>query len=109
MPVKTYNYKIADSHAYAVGVSKTINGRQMIKIAHQQNPRLIAKKRTNYIYQLDGTLDIYYNRSRNGVVFIPIGYDASEMSRYVDIFIRPPLTQAEAEWLERNHYVCSPN
>ena len=109
MAIKMLGFKIADQHTYAVGVKKTVNGRAMIKIASQQNPRLIAKKRTNYIYQLEGTNYIYYNRSRNGVVFIPMGYDDREMARYTDIFINPPLTQAEKEWLERNHYVCSPN
>ncbi len=61
-------------------------------------------RRTKYVYSRQGTRDIFYNKSKNGIVFIPIGYDNVTMGKYYDVFVGKPLTAEERAWLKRYDY-----
>ncbi len=83
---------------------KTINGNRVILVAIQESRRTKRRKRTNYIYHIESTNIIVYNRSRNGMLFMRMAIRPQNISRYHDIFVKIPLTLKEKEWLERYDY-----
>ena len=77
---------------------KTVEGRAVIHVATQESTRT-KKKRTVYVYRIEGTRQIVFNRSRNGTRFMKIAMRVMDMKRFYDIFVQPPLSQKEQEWL----------
>ena len=53
---------------------------------------------------MEGSGLVYWNRSRNGIVFYPMARTAENMVRYYDVFVKPPLTEKEKAWLKRDKY-----
>ena len=102
--MKTMMFKRADRDSMSLPV-KTVNGKYMVKIAEQRSPRLLRQSRVNHIYYLEGTQEIYYNRSRDGIIFIPMGFDSNQMKKYTDVFVTPPLTDKEKQWMATYSYI----
>lgn len=94
---------IADRETWNT-VPKTINGNTVKLIAIQPSPRTIRKKKNIYVYHIAGTNLIVYNQTKNGVYFMRMAIRPQNVSNYYDVFMRPPLTQKEKEWLERYGY-----
>ena len=84
---------------------KTINGNEVVLVATQPSRRRKRKGRTNYIYHIKATNVIVYNRSRDGILFMRMAIRPQNVSRYYDVFVRPPLSDKEKEWLERYDYI----
>ena len=84
--------------------TKTVGGNNMILIATQKSRRTLRKGKTKYIYLRQGSGKIYYNQSKGGVYYSPIAVNAIDMKKYLDVFINPPLTTPEKEWLNLNDY-----
>ena len=84
---------------------KTINGNEVVLVATQPSRRTRRKGRTNHIYHIKATNVVVYNRSRNGVFFMRMALRPQNVSRYYDVFVRPPLSDKEKEWLERYDYI----
>lgn len=73
---------------------------KMDLIAIQDPPRKLRTSKITYWYNHNG--DIYYSHNKNATYFIPAGFDNNTMQLYRDVFIKPPLTVSEQEWLDRN-------
>jgi len=84
--------------------TKTILGDTVRLVAVQKSRRRFRKKRTNYVYHIVGTTEIVYNRSRYGVYFMSIAYRPQNKKNFFDVFVNPPLTEKEIEWLKRYDY-----
>ncbi len=84
---------------------KTINGNEVVLVATQPSRRRKRKGRTNYIYHIKATNVIVYNRSHDGILFMRMAIRPQNVSRYYDVFVRPPLTDKEKVWLERYDYI----
>lgn len=82
---------------------KTVNGRPMILVA-TQIPRESRPDVKAYIYRLEGTREIYINRSREEFLFMRIALKRRNMERYYTTFVEPPLTEPEREWLKLYRY-----
>lgn len=82
---------------------KTVEGDYMKLVAIQKSRRTKRKGRTKYIYHRAGTNKIFWNRSRHGPFFMSIATDRN-MKLYFDIFVKPPLTPKEKEWLNLYDY-----
>jgi len=82
---------------------KTIAG-NVLKLVAIQKSRRSRKKRTVYIYHIANTNIIVYNRSRHGVFFMRMAMRPANIARYFDVFVRPPLTLAEKQWLKSYDY-----
>ncbi len=85
-------------------VIKTIDGKRVIPVAIQKSRRS-KKKRTNWIYHIEGTNIIVFNRSRDGVYFMRIALRPSNINRYYNVFVNEPLTPDEIVWLNRYDYI----
>lgn len=83
----------------------TINGKEVVLIATQPSRRTRRKGRTNYIYNIVTTNVMVYNRSSEGRMFMRMALRPQNISRYYDVFVRPPLTKQEKVWLERYDYI----
>ncbi len=83
----------------------TINGKEVVRMATQPSRRTRRKGRTNYIYNIVTTNVMVYNRSRGGRFFMRMALRPQNISRYYDVFVRPPLTEQEKVWLERYDYI----
>lgn len=83
---------------------KTIEARAVIHVATQISTRT-KRKRTVYIYKIEGTKIIVFNRSKNGTRFMKIALMPQNMKRYYETFAEDPLTQPEKSWLDLNGYV----
>ena len=93
---------IADKNTWRSAIKK-VDGDAMVLVAVQKSRRTRGG-RTTYVFSRSGTQNIYYNRSRNGILFMPIAASASDMARYYDVFAREPTTAQEKAWLDRNDY-----
>ena len=82
---------------------KTIDGEKVNLVAIQESTRT-KKKRTVYVYHIEGTDTILFNRSRNGVRFMRMALRQSNIRRYYDIFVQEPLTKKEKVWLRLYGY-----
>jgi len=85
--------------------NKTISGNAVRLVAIQKSRRLKRRKRTNYVYHIVGTTEIIYNRSRYGIFFMSIAIRPQNKKNFFDVFVEPPLTKKEQEWLDRYDYV----
>jgi len=82
---------------------KTIAG-NVLKLVAIQKSRRKRKKRTVNVYHIANTNIIVYNRSRHGVYFMRMAMRPANIKRYFDVFVRPPLTDAERQWLRIYDY-----
>ena len=94
---------IADRSSWNSSV-KTIKGRKLRLIATQQSLRNSRKSRTVYVFSIEGTGIIVYNRSRNGICFMKIAVKVSDMQRFYSTFVVPPTTEKEQQFLDLNNY-----
>jgi len=83
---------------------KTITG-NVLRLVAIQKSRRTKKKRTVYVYHIANTKIIVYNRSKHGVYFMRMAMKVTNMAKYFDVFVRPPLTLAEKQWLKLYDYV----
>lgn len=83
---------------------KTINGNFVRLVAIQKSRRTRRKGRINYIWHIENTNIIVFNKSRNGIYFMRMAIRPQNISRYYDVFVRLPLTEKEKEWLARYDY-----
>jgi len=82
------------------------SGKKMIPIAIQRSRRKVAKQAV-IVYHMTGTKKIYYRQDdgkTTNVEFAPMGYDQSTMRKYFKIFVEPPSTAAEQQWLSMYDY-----
>jgi len=83
---------------------KTILG-NVVRLVAIQKSRRHKRKRTVYVYHIVGTTEIIYNRSRYGIFFMSIAIRPQNKKNFFDVFVEPPLTEKEKQWLERYDYV----
>lgn len=84
-------------------LTKTISG-NVVRLVAVQKSRRFLKKRTIYVYHIVGTTEIVYNRSRHGIFFMAIAIRPQNKKNFFDVFVAPPLTEKEQEWLDRYDY-----
>jgi len=99
----TYQNLIADRSTWKNTV-KTVGGDTMNIVAIQESRRTLRKGKTKYIYHRENSNEIYYNQSQNGVFFSPMAMTITNMKKYHDVFVTPPLTDEEKKWFDRNDY-----
>jgi len=99
-----YFSKIADRDTYDSPI-KTVNRKQMILVATKTSRRTLRKGKTQYIYSMEGTKGVYYNESKNGVLFVPMARRESNMRRHYDLYCVDPLTRAERQYLELHPHI----
>jgi len=99
-----YFSKVADRDTYGSPV-KTITGKAMILVAIKTSRRSLRKGKTQYIYSMDGTKGIYYNESKNGVLFVPMARHECNMKKHYDLYCVDPLSQAEREYLKLHPHI----
>jgi len=87
---------------------RTIQDNYVILVATQESRRS-RKKRTMYIYNIENTNIIVFNRSRNGIRFMKIAIRPENMKKFYEIFVQKPLTPKEQEWLTRYDYTLINN
>ena len=83
---------------------KTISDSPVRLVAIQKSRRG-KRKRTVYVYHIVGTKEIVYNRSRHGVFFMSIAVRPQNKKNFFDVFVEPPLTEKQKDWLDRYDYV----
>lgn len=83
--------------------TKTIEARAVIHVATQESTRS-KKKRTVYVYKIEGTKIIVFNRSRDGTRFMKIAIRPQNMQKFYEIFAESPLTTKEQKWLDNYGY-----
>lgn len=99
-----YFSKIADRNTYASAIKK-VDGKAMILVATKTSRRILRKGKTQYIYFMDGTKGIYYNESKNGVLFVPMARMESNMRKHYDLYCEEPLSKAEREYLNIHPHI----
>lgn len=99
-----YFSKIADRHTFHSPV-KTINGKAMILVATKTSRRRLRKGKTQYLYLMDGTKQIYYNQAKNSVLFVPMARHESNMCRHYDLYCVDPLTPNEQRYLSQHPHI----
>lgn len=99
-----YFSKVADRDTFTSSV-KTIGGKSMILVATKTSRRILRKGKTQYIYSMDGTKGIYYNESKNGVLFVPMARHESNMRKHYDLYCVEPLTKEELVYLELHPHI----
>lgn len=99
-----YFSKVADRDTYGSPI-KRINGKQMILVATKTSRRTLRKEKTQYIYSMEGTKGIYYNESKNGVLFVPMARRESNMRKHYDLYCVEPLSRAEREYLKLHPHI----
>ena len=100
MMVKFF-FKMADRNPDQDDPHQTVDGHRMVVVGQQVKSR---KGRFRHVYHMEGSGLVYWNRSRNGIIFYPMARTAENMVRYYDVFVKPPLTEKEKAWLKRNKY-----
>jgi hypothetical protein len=99
-----YYSKIADRDTYD-SIIKKVAGRAMILVATKTSRRTLRRGKTQYIFSREGTEGIYYNESRNGVLFVPMARKESNMKRHYDLYCAEPLNRAELEYLKLHPHI----
>ena len=99
-----YFSKVADRETFAKS-TKTVGARAMILVATKTSRRTLRKGKTQYIYSMEGTKGIYYNESKNGVMFVPMARHESNMKKHHDLYCVEPLSRAEREYLELHPHI----
>lgn len=92
----------ADLDSYGDDV-KRINGKPLILVG-TRTPRNPRKYRTVYIWHIEGTNTIVFNRAQGGVRFMKIAMKYRNMKRFYDMFVVPPITAKEKQFLGLNDY-----
>lgn len=93
---------IADRSSWKNDI-KTVQGNRLLLVA-TRTPRNPRKYKTVYIYHIENTRTIVFNRSRNGVFFMVIAVKPGNMKRFYETFVMPPITEAEKKFLELYDY-----
>ena len=99
-----YFSKVADRDTYTSPI-KRINDKQMILVATKTSRRTMRKGKTQYIYSMEGTKGIYYNESKNGVLFVPMARHESNMRKHYSLYCERPLNRAELEYLKLHPHI----
>ncbi len=99
-----YFSKIADRDTFYTSTKK-VDGKEMVLVATKTSRRTLRKGKTQYIYVMAGTKGIYYNESRNGVMFVPMARHESNMQRHYDLYCVEPLNRAEREYLKIHPHI----
>ena len=99
-----YFSKVADRQTFGSPV-KTIGSKAMILVAIKTSRRTLRKGKTQYIYSMEGTKGVYYNESKNGVLFVPMAIHESNMRRHYDLYCVEPLTRAELQYLKLHPHI----
>lgn len=99
-----YFSKVADRDTYTSSIKK-LGGKSMILVATKTSRRTMRKGKTQYIYVMEGTNGIYYNESKDGVMFVPMARRESNMRRHFDLYCVEPLTRAEREYLKNHPHI----
>lgn len=99
-----YFSKVADRDTFSSPIKK-VDGKQMILVATKTSRRTWRKGKTQYIYSMEGTKGIYYNESKDGVLFVPMARRESNMQRHFDLYCVEPLTRAELEYLKKHPHI----
>ena len=85
---------------------KKIQGKEVVHVATQVSRRT-KKKRTVYVYNIEGTNIIVYNRSLNATRFMKIAIRPQNVQRFYETFVKEPLTPKEKQWLDLYGYVLT--
>ncbi len=99
-----YFSKVADRQTFS-SLVKTIEGKAMILVATKTSRRTMRKGKTQYLYLMDGTKAIYYNESKDGVLFVPMARHEINMKKHFDLYCVDPLTDAEIKYLELHPHI----
>ncbi len=99
-----YFSKVADRETFSSPVKK-IDGKSMILVAVKTSRRTWRKGKTQYIYVREGTKSIFYNESKNGVMFVPMARRESNMRKHFDLYCTEPLTRQEREYLKNHPHI----
>ena len=99
-----YFSKMADRNTFTSSIKK-VRGQPMILVATKTSRRIMRKGKTQYIYSMDGTKGIYYNESKNGVVFVPMARQEKNMRKHYDLYCVDPLNRAELEYLKLHPHI----
>lgn len=99
-----YFSKIADRDTFASPV-KTVGGNAMILVATKTSRRTLRKGKTQYLYLMDRTHAIYYNESKDGVLFVPMARHDTNMKKHYELYCVSPLTDAEQEYLNLHPHI----
>ena len=99
-----YYSKVADRDTYSLSV-KTVGSKAMILVATKTSRRTLRKRKTQYIYSMDGTKGIYYNEAKNGVLFVPMARHESNMRKHYDLYCVDPLSRTEHEYLNLHPHI----
>ena len=99
-----YFSKVADRDTFTSYIKK-VDGKVMILVATKTSRRTLRKGKTQYLYSMEGTKGIYYNESKNGVLFVPMARRESNMRKHFDLYCVEPLTEAEREYLKLHPHI----
>ena len=99
-----YFSKIADRETFSSPI-KRVGDKAMILVATKTSRRILRKGKTQYIYSMEDTKGIYYNESKNGVLFVPMARHESNMKRHYDLYCVEPLSRAELEYLKIHPHI----
>ena len=76
-----YFSKVADRQTFASSIKK-VGGKEMILVAIKTSRRILRRGKTQYIYLMNGTKGIYYNESKNSVLFVPMSSHESKSRKH---------------------------
>ena len=99
-----YFSKVADRDTNRSPIKK-IGGKSMILVATKTSRRRLRKGKTQYLYLMEGTKGIYYNESKNGVVFVPMARREYNMKKHYDLYCVEPLNRQELEYLKNHPHI----
>jgi len=99
-----YFSKVADRDTYTSPIKK-IGGKQMVLVATKTSRRTLRKGKTQYLYWMEGTKEVYYNESKGGVMFVPMARHDRNMRRHFDLYCVDPLTSAELQYLKLHPHI----
>jgi len=99
-----YFSKIADRDTFNSNI-KTVGGKAMILVGTKTSRRTLRKGKTEYNYSMDGTKGIYYNQSKNGVLFVPMARHEYNMRKYYSFYCERPLNRVELEYLKLHPHI----
>lgn len=93
----------ADKGTRTVAIKK-IDG-LLVKHVATQESRRTKRKKTIYVYNIENTNIIVFNRGLTRNFFMKIAYRPQNMKNFFDTFVNPPQTEPEKDWLKRYDYV----
>ena len=83
---------------------KRIDG-LLVKHVATQESRRTKRKKTIYVYNIESTNIIVFNRGLTRNFFMKIAYRPQNMQNFFNTFVNPPQTEPEKNWLTRYNYV----